>query len=1219
MARRRKTSTNSRSRRKVKRRHAAGMLLLLGTVVVLAFLPSIATSKVILSSAIDRFAGIAPLKVDFEGVSAGWFKPVEAYGLKLLDENGNTVASIGEVTTEKSILGWATGYSDIGTIRVANLEAAVIAMDGTTNVEQAIAPLLNNLSSNPGAAATDEGENSATAFSGTVEIVNARFLLAEQGRPEQWVVEVPNLAATLPSGNQIIGPINLEARIADISGTVPNSTGSIAAKVMQSESDASFNVEAQLQNLPVDFWHVAKARLPEIPVEELAGRFSGQLSGALVNADSWSIDLQQIDGTKITVDAPELLGAEPAHLQRVMGIAKCSLSESVLRLEKAQLACDFANTAASAEIPWPIKIPTVADPFIPGASVNAVGTIDLPKLVATAKTLLPVREDMQFQSGQAQFSISQTLDEQQSPSVEAKVELSNLNAVAAGQRIQWPEPLTVELGASKPGGKLGFQALANAEFAKLQGGGSLENGQLSGNVNLAQLKQRLSQWVELPITDMDGTAGINLAWTASQPSQIDVQGNLNTTPIRLSTTSGNQLEEPAWMGTFNAQLAMAAGAPQELNFAKLQLQSQMEQLTVSLLTPMSLVAAGKAPANFTIDLQTDLDKCNRRGLVWLQEPPELDVNGQLKLAVSGKIDTTHVEVLDANFNAEPIAFRSDQFSFAEPQVVGNFKGRVDLNDLTRLVVDEFRVMSTSFSIGAQDSANPNGSGSRLGRAAFRANLSQLMRNVAAAMPPSSSTEAQTGLSGELEGQLAWQISPTAAGINTQITGTNLVVTSVVPGKAPTTTWEEQQLFAAVAGSWKAEDNSIDLPKLEVKTNWMNFVGDLAYTNSDNTQIIKSKGNATYDCATLSSKLTSYTGGQFQMAGQKTTPVDIDWTMKAGDPSVLSGLNAQASFGWQNANVSGLAVGNADVPVRVASGVLTSATEIPVSGGALRWDFATDLTKEDMVITQKPMRVLENVEITEQMCSTWLQYVAPLVAQATSVDGRLSLDLAQAEIRPLDYINQSVSGRITIHNATVGPGPLSNRVIALSDQIEAIRKQDFTQVVSNRQRVWMDMPEQNIAFRMQNGRISHQNLRVKVGDTSLNTSGSVGLLGDMNLVASMPIPDDWADKSQWLAGFRGQSLDFPIGGTLTSPQLDSRAITQLGRQSMQNAASGVIQKQLNRGLDKLLGSPPPAGNPNATDPNASNPNGALRELGNQILGGEGLNLPAIPGLFPGGGN
>ena len=72
---------------------------------------------------------------------------------------------------------------------------------------------------------------------------------------------------------------------------------------------------------------------------------------------------------------------------------------------------------------------------------------------------------------------------------------------------------------------------------------------------------------------------------------------------------------------------------------------------------------------------------------------------------------------------------------------------------------------------------------------------------------------------------------------------------------------------------------------------------------------------------------------------------------------------------------------------------------------------------------------------------------------------------------------------------------------------------------------------------------------------------------------MPIPDDWVEKSQWLAGMRGQSLQFPVHGTLTGPQMDLQLLKQFGRQQVQQAASGLIQQQLSKGLGKLFGPAP----------------------------------------------
>ena len=125
---------------------------------------------------------------------------------------------------------------------------------------------------------------------------------------------------------------------------------------------------------------------------------------------------------------------------------------------------------------------------------------------------------------------------------------------------------------------------------------------------------------------------------------------------------------------------------------------------------------------------------------------------------------------------------------------------------------------------------------------------------------------------------------------------------------------------------------------------------------------------------------------------------------------------------------------------------------------------------------------------------------------------------------------------------------------------------------------MNMPEQNIDFRMADGRVTHRNVSVKVGDANISTSGSVSVDGQLDMLATMPIPDDWIEKSPLLAGMRGQSLNFPMGGTIKQPQMDTEGLRQFSRQAVQSAASGLIQQQLNKGLGKLFGQPPPAAVP-----------------------------------------
>ncbi len=95
-------STRSRKKRRTKRRYKVLLLLAIACLVLVLAAPSILTSRSILLPLIDKYAGIAPLKVDFTRVSAGWFSRVGIEGLRITDAQGNSVAKVGSIQTEKA-------------------------------------------------------------------------------------------------------------------------------------------------------------------------------------------------------------------------------------------------------------------------------------------------------------------------------------------------------------------------------------------------------------------------------------------------------------------------------------------------------------------------------------------------------------------------------------------------------------------------------------------------------------------------------------------------------------------------------------------------------------------------------------------------------------------------------------------------------------------------------------------------------------------------------------------------------------------------------------------------------------------------------------------------------------------------------------------------------------------------------------------------------------
>jgi hypothetical protein len=112
-------------------------------------------------------------------------------------------------------------------------------------------------------------------------------------------------------------------------------------------------------------------------------------------------------------------------------------------------------------------------------------------------------------------------------------------------------------------------------------------------------------------------------------------------------------------------------------------------------------------------------------------------------------------------------------------------------------------------------------------------------------------------------------------------------------------------------------------------------------------------------------------------------------------------------------------------------------------------------------------------------------------------------------------------------------------------------------------------DQQVNFRVVEGRVHHQNMEFQLGDVTLRSQGSVGFDETLALTLHVPIQEAWIAKEPLLAGLRGQALQVPVSGTLTRPQLDQRAIANISAQLIQNAAGQAIGGELNKALDKLF--------------------------------------------------
>jgi hypothetical protein len=359
-------------------------------------------------------------------------------------------------------------------------------------------------------------------------------------------------------------------------------------------------------------------------------------------------------------------------------------------------------------------------------------------------------------------------------------------------------------------------------------------------------------------------------------------------------------------------------------------------------------------------------------------------------------------------------------------------------------------------------------------------------------------------------------------------------------------------------------------------------------------LVELEGQIGYDLEKLVSQLGPPLSGRMQFLGRDTRPFSFRGPLfgeasPAGSAEVvirqastrgaaperpanrlaLDEMSAKASFAWRSANITGFLIGPGEMEAELSQGVVSvSPLETPASEGRIRLAPRLVLRRTPVVLTL-PGSAAEQVRLSPEMCRGWLKYVAPLVADATAAEGRLSVSLDTAVIPLAQPSSGDVRGVLTVHSARIGPGPLSREFLWMAEQVKALMRRQPPRPESAGSTRWLEIPAQEVAFQMADQRIYHQGLRFAVNDVIIRTRGSVGFDQSLSLIAEIPILDQWVANDRYLAALRGHVLELPIRGTLKGPNVDERALARLTRQTVTGAATRLLEQELNRGLERLL--------------------------------------------------
>ena len=1180
--------------------------LLLALAILLGFIwfaPALVAKTPLRGTLIGWLNGQINGTIAIDSIHAGWLSPVIAEGIEITDNNSDVVAAIDTLQSEKNLMNLVTNSSDLGVIDVKSPQLNVQLTADNSNIEQLIEPLMNQPS------------NGSTKPAITFRLTNGRIRLKTLDQKEAWDVDHCDAEVQLfKSPNEILAG-TLSAAISE-SGKSP---GKLDAELKMSAGDkpeASDAVRSagfiKTERLALDFLNPIFKRIGLDVV--LGGAVTGEVHAEYASQDEFHVDIHKIDGREIRVTAPHYLGKDTIQSSTLTGSGKIDWNGSELQLTDVAVQSDLATCDANGKIalasldgsgPWQTLVSQLAE-----NDFRAQAQLDVARLAAVLPNLLKIRDDTHITAGQLRAQLtSENIDGHRQ--WVGEVEAKSLAAITGGQALSWDNPIKAEFSGRRTDDGIELERIqCVSDFLSVNGHGSISKGELAAKGDLKQLFAQFNRVIDLGVTRLDGTFQANAKWQQNDANALVVEGDATLDKVAIEADGMQPLSEDHLELSFAASGDIQQGKLNRLDSARLNVVSAEDSLFAVLTDSVKKLEKASV---FPLDVRVEGHLAQWFSRVQTVAPlADWTASGKLKLEASGAVGTQLVRINSAKVDVEQFKLTGPRVNIIEAAVLADFSGAWE-QDKKRLAVKNAVLQSSSFAARGQqiETIFKKDKQDAIGTISFRGDLARINNWFQAG--DASSPYLPAGIAvGSLK--LTHEQGKTRADVSANVSDFSLAKRATptdanenatkfasAPSKATTLVWQEKHVQLSGSAIYQHAESVLDLEQAEIKSDTMlvQLIGDIKQpTGAVNVDL---KADVQYDWKRIVERLQNHVGRnvviegeqrhRFAIKGPLRPRVLTTAAMETNEPikisTAVAGKRAQVelvsadlsgfgSLGWDRANVFNMALGKGEVVTRLKNKILLfDPIEFDMNGGKFTAAPQILLNHTPPVLVLPKAPLLQYVSVSPELCRGWLKFVAPLVADATEAKGRFSVNLEKANVPLTSSLDQAtVYGRLALHNAEIGPGPVAQQIQLIAGQLQAlIDGQPLKSLTGAKTDPWLRLPSQHVTFHLEEGRVHHEGLQMNVGDITIRTRGHVGLDESIALVAEIPIRDNWITKNKALEGLRGQTLKIPIEGTVSKPRVDGRALQDVSKQVLGGAVNRFLGNELNKGLQQLFGPKP----------------------------------------------
>jgi len=1093
---------------------AALLVLGIGLVAALPWLLSTAPARSLIVAQINR--AIAPSRVEVRAISASWRGPIRASGLTLRDGRGKVLIEAPRAALNKGLLPLAIDHADLGTLTLvgAALDLERRA-DGSIDLVDALTPPKPAPTAEPAAppapaAPPVTAKKAARAgISATLRVVGGSLRLRS-----------PELAGPLTAGRM------------DLDATLPGTPGrNLSWKLRLAMPEGGTDAETLALDGEFDL-HAAAT--PDL--------------GLAVNATRWPLALAargavvagRLDGeVKLGRSGGRWAAAGDATL-RNLDASGPALAGDRLRLDKVAGVWDLAQTAEA----WTVRRLSVTSPvgeLIASGSIAADGgapaarvdgRVDLAALARQLPHTLRLREGLTLDRGAAHLRVDvKTQGTTQQGSVEAK--LTDLVARDEAKAFTLRDPATITARATRTATGVRVEAAAvKAAFLDLKGSGDLDRGvKLAGTIDLGALEAQFRELVDFGKVALAGRGRMAADFRRIGPNFLgrfaaEVKGlrlaGLTAEPIvrdtvRLDASAGGPADD--------------SGLPRSWRDLRAGLKSSRDALSL-MAEDRDGTMLVNASASFPLTVSSN------------EAQADVKFNGRWG---KGTID---FDLLRLGLRpADPATAAAGTVAFAAG-------GRFDLAG------DNLVIFPAPAGPGASLKLAPEGAwfhGLRAGTPATRAGKITLGGDLAAIDGALAAWTGKPprGYAGTLAAQFG--LTPAAAGpLNFEAKLTVPDLTRAHPdGKGRKA---EGPFNLALGGTYQPGADRVTLGGFTLYTRYLNVAAAGTLDDPGGRRVADLRGMLIPNWEALSAMATGSTGPKARLRGG-VRPFAVKGAL-AGDSTVaiLKGLDAEIGLELTSAEAYGVTLGAAPVVIRCAGGAVTiDPIRTTLNGGDvdLKPGVALDEATGLIALTLAAGSKVEGAQINDEVSRQLLRYVAPVLDEATQVNGKVSVAVDRAEfpIEGPEGRSTTLTGGITFQDVVFAPGPFAKQVLTLAGRADApgLRLQ------------------QPIQLAIADHRVIQKGLEVPFGgDARIALEGSVGFDETLDLRANVPITRGMLGNNAGLDELVGdRRVTVPIGGTVAHPKVNRQALQVAIRQLSRDVLKRGVSREESRLLDKVV--------------------------------------------------